>query len=553
MDCKDYYCNISSEAKWLNSKKWAIGDLFFGYRRQITVTEQSGNNLTDYRVLIELNSTNFDFSHVNGDGSDIRFHDENDFLNYWIEKWDSASQKAKIWVKVPSIPANGTTSFYMYYGNPNVVSASNGKDTFEFFDDFETDDGTWTLFGTNSAKDYEIIGFDKVNESPVIDSHQGIAISPDYYYTIHTDRIDKRSKDDWSIISLNTNPFGNISGVDHLGDGDYYNGKLYVPGEHWASETDWGNLHIFIYNADTLELERAIDISDNGHEGSGIVVVPEDNALYITEFKSGSDKIYKYSLSDFAYLGTINLSESIDYIQGITYREGLFYIATNSGKLYEVKRDGMVVRSYQLVSDVYSSEGLDFDTEGKLFWLQQMSNDTEHKVYIFKKASILHLPQFSSNVSGLDEGVYAQQTIETNMVIKTKMKINKTETLGVTGFYLSKNDPPGSDGYLVFGATDNGKFGIVDWKFDESDVVEYNEFTADYNNWHIWEIKKKGNEYTLFYDEENKGSITRTTTPKNYLVFGIPYNGNELWVDWVFVRKYTDPEPSVSIGDEETS
>ena len=85
MDCKDYYCNISSEAKWLNSKKWAIGDLFFGYRRQITVTEQSGNNLTDYRVLIELNSTNFDFSHVNGDGSDIRFYDGSNLYPYWVE------------------------------------------------------------------------------------------------------------------------------------------------------------------------------------------------------------------------------------------------------------------------------------------------------------------------------------------------------------------------------------------------------------------------------------------------------------------------------------
>mgnify|MGYP000029314597 CR=1 FL=1 len=137
IDCKDYYCNIISEAKWLNSKKWAVGDLFFDYKRQVTVTEQSGNDLTDYQVLIELNSTNFDFNHAKDDGSDIRFHDGNNFLSYWIEKWDSANQEAKIWVKVPSIPASSSTSFYMYYGNSNVTSASNGKDTFEFFDDFD--------------------------------------------------------------------------------------------------------------------------------------------------------------------------------------------------------------------------------------------------------------------------------------------------------------------------------------------------------------------------------------------------------------------------------
>jgi len=137
IDCKDYYCNISPEAKWLSYKGWAIEGLFFACKRQITVTEQSGNDLTDYQVLVELNSSNFDFSHANEDGSDIRFHDGNNLLNYWTEKWDNVNQEAKIWVKVPSIPANGTTTFYMYYGNPNITSASDGEATFELFDDFE--------------------------------------------------------------------------------------------------------------------------------------------------------------------------------------------------------------------------------------------------------------------------------------------------------------------------------------------------------------------------------------------------------------------------------
>jgi len=153
--CKSYYCNLGSEAKWLNSKRWAAGDLLFDYRRQITVTEQSGSDLTDYQILIELDSTNFDFSHANEDGSDIRFYDGSNLYPYWIEKWDSVNQEAKIWIKVPSIPASSSTSFYMYYGNPNVMSASSGEDTFEFFDDFEgteldtdkwsQENGYWTL------------------------------------------------------------------------------------------------------------------------------------------------------------------------------------------------------------------------------------------------------------------------------------------------------------------------------------------------------------------------------------------------------------------------
>ena len=105
-----------------------IKGLRFSYRREVTVTEQSGNDLMDYQVLIELNSSNFDFSH--SDGNDIRFYNGEVFLPYWVEKWDSVNQEAKIWVKVPSISANGTVSFYMYYGNPVLLSASSPELTF---------------------------------------------------------------------------------------------------------------------------------------------------------------------------------------------------------------------------------------------------------------------------------------------------------------------------------------------------------------------------------------------------------------------------------------
>jgi len=110
----------------------------FRYRRVITITEQSGSSLIDYQVLIELNSTNFNFSHTRSDGGDIRFTDTaGNLLPYWIESYDASAQTAKIFVKVPSLPANATIVIYMYYGNSSVFSESDGEATFEFFDDFE--------------------------------------------------------------------------------------------------------------------------------------------------------------------------------------------------------------------------------------------------------------------------------------------------------------------------------------------------------------------------------------------------------------------------------
>ena len=43
------------------------------YHKEITIEENSGKSLTDYQVLVELNSANFDFSQAKSDGSDMRF------------------------------------------------------------------------------------------------------------------------------------------------------------------------------------------------------------------------------------------------------------------------------------------------------------------------------------------------------------------------------------------------------------------------------------------------------------------------------------------------
>ena len=72
-----------------------IDSMTFKYRRKITITEQSGSDLTDYQVLIELNSTNFDFTHAQTNGEDIRFTDANgNLLPYWIEEYDPVNETA---------------------------------------------------------------------------------------------------------------------------------------------------------------------------------------------------------------------------------------------------------------------------------------------------------------------------------------------------------------------------------------------------------------------------------------------------------------------------
>lgn len=82
----------------------------------------------------------YNASRLKPDYSDLRFALSNDTaLPYWLESDNKA------WVKVPSIP-NGTGTLYAYYGNLSAASASNGTNTFDFFDDFSgnsIDTGKW--------------------------------------------------------------------------------------------------------------------------------------------------------------------------------------------------------------------------------------------------------------------------------------------------------------------------------------------------------------------------------------------------------------------------
>ena len=109
----------------------------WSYYKEITIKENSGKTLSDYQVLVELNVGNFDFTKAKSDGSDLRFAEDEKELSYWIEDYDAGAKTAKIFVKVPNIPANSEAKIKMYYGNEKAGSVSEGDKVFEFFDDFE--------------------------------------------------------------------------------------------------------------------------------------------------------------------------------------------------------------------------------------------------------------------------------------------------------------------------------------------------------------------------------------------------------------------------------
>ncbi|TET53407.1 MAG: DUF2341 domain-containing protein, partial [Actinobacteria bacterium] len=116
-----------------NAATWTY---YTDWQRRAPVTVDNSSNaiaLTGHQVKV---SVAYD-ANMNADFSDVRFTDEDGDtrLDHWLEsKTDSTS--AVFWVKVPAIPGSSTKDIYIYYGNTEAASESDGEAVFLFFDDF---------------------------------------------------------------------------------------------------------------------------------------------------------------------------------------------------------------------------------------------------------------------------------------------------------------------------------------------------------------------------------------------------------------------------------
>ena len=92
-------------------------------RRQVLV-DGVGGALTDFPVMIKLDSTRIDYAETQSAGQDLRFtNDAGTLLSYEIEKWDESGTSV-VWVKVPTLAAYPTkSSIWIYYGNASASDA----------------------------------------------------------------------------------------------------------------------------------------------------------------------------------------------------------------------------------------------------------------------------------------------------------------------------------------------------------------------------------------------------------------------------------------------
>jgi hypothetical protein len=165
-----------------------------------------------------------------------------------------------------------------------------------------------------------------VPQSPLVTGHQGIAFDGTYYYGVDTTGIYKYDIN-WNLITQNTSAASN-AGVDHLGDGDYYNGLLYVAGENFTSCATFSNQRIAIFNASDLSYVTYHDISAQGAEIAGCAVDADDGVIWTACYCDGV--LRKYNLSTFAYISSITPSPAISNVQGVAYYNSNLYVSMNA-------------------------------------------------------------------------------------------------------------------------------------------------------------------------------------------------------------------------------
>ena len=99
------------------------------WNRRIRLTINNAGqaeNLTNFPLLVTLNTSRFTYTDASANASDLRFIDAaGNQLPHEIETWNPGGT-SYVWVRVPSIAASSATGYiFLYYGNASAASTAN--------------------------------------------------------------------------------------------------------------------------------------------------------------------------------------------------------------------------------------------------------------------------------------------------------------------------------------------------------------------------------------------------------------------------------------------
>jgi hypothetical protein len=160
------------------------------YEMPVTINNsQNPNELINYQAKINITDQSV-LNRIAADGKDIRLFSSQQSNPYTVENeiplWihSKTANELILWTNV-NVSSFATKTLYMYYGNQSATTVSNGTAVFEFYDDFSTDTkSAYTIvdLGVNSAPSSWSVAGGRMQETTNIYTHGAPHMNGTYAY-----------------------------------------------------------------------------------------------------------------------------------------------------------------------------------------------------------------------------------------------------------------------------------------------------------------------------------------------------------------------------------
>lgn len=167
-------------------------------------------------------------------------------------------------------------------------------------------------------------------KGPLVNCHQGVAYDGTYYYTVHTNVVQKRDAN-WNIVTTRTLATSGLpSNVNHFGDACIWGDYLVVTAEQYTNNP-YNSQYLVCLNRSNLTVADRINISAGLHELSSVVYHPGRDRFFVTDFTAAGNSVLHIYTTAGVYEGVFTLSSPTTLKQGISYHDGKFYLSGGPG------------------------------------------------------------------------------------------------------------------------------------------------------------------------------------------------------------------------------
>lgn len=349
-------------------------------------------DLTDYPLMVSLADMPAAFwTDVNSTGGNIRAYasDGVTMLPHDVTYIDKSRSLGRMYIKTNIATATSTT-VRIHLTDPAdtklAVTDPNGRNAvwadYEVVWVFpETDNRTGNAYtqdvgGLEPRTDWVSVDYHEFSNNP----QQGIACDgTTAVTTITTNELRRYAVGNLvTATATNINPVGDvntdkgIATLNRVSDGCFISGELWVPVQQWPVSGGVPVEYFAKFNGTSLVYVSAINVSSTSRPHSSICYDGSAN-IYATDSTDGAS-IMRYNTSG-VLQETITLSTSVSQPQGITYVDGLLYIACNDTNqaTYAYQTDGTLIGEVYRRPTIGNQEGLSYD--GTDLWTMDFDGD----------------------------------------------------------------------------------------------------------------------------------------------------------------------------------